>query len=189
MNIYFDTEFTGLHKDTSLISIGLLSDCGKMFYAELNDYDKSKVDSWIQKNVINKLLSHDSMGPNLPDWYRYSDKQSIRHDLNEWLDSFDDDIITFVSDVAHYDFVLLIDLLWGNALDMPEKYSPIVHDINNDIAEYFNISKREAFNYSREKIIQHSSNNAPTGLGEDKHNALYDARVIRYIYNIINKYR
>jgi len=39
--IFFDTEFTGLHQNTTLISIGLISECGKTFYAELTDYDKT----------------------------------------------------------------------------------------------------------------------------------------------------
>jgi hypothetical protein len=30
--IFFDTEFTGLHQNTTLISIGLISECGKNFY-------------------------------------------------------------------------------------------------------------------------------------------------------------
>ena len=55
MNLYFDTEFTGLHKNTTLISIGIISEDGKTFYAELNDYDKSQVDEWIQSNVIDNL--------------------------------------------------------------------------------------------------------------------------------------
>lgn len=33
--IFFDTEFTGLHQNTTLISIGLVSDEGERFYAEL----------------------------------------------------------------------------------------------------------------------------------------------------------
>jgi hypothetical protein len=38
MKVFFDTEFTGLHKDTSLISIGLIAETGQTFYAELNDF-------------------------------------------------------------------------------------------------------------------------------------------------------
>ena len=37
MKIFFDTEFTGLHKNTTLISIGLVAENGKKFYAEFND--------------------------------------------------------------------------------------------------------------------------------------------------------
>ena len=48
--IFFDCEFTGLHKNTTLISIGLISDCGKTFYAEFTDYDKGQVDDWIKQS-------------------------------------------------------------------------------------------------------------------------------------------
>ena len=45
--IFFDTEFTGLHQNTTLISIGLVSECGKSFYAELVD-----------SNIDNIFLCH-----------------------------------------------------------------------------------------------------------------------------------
>lgn len=54
--IWFDTEFSGLHKNTTPISIGLISDTNKTFYAEFEDFDKSQVDEWIQNNVINNLI-------------------------------------------------------------------------------------------------------------------------------------
>lgn len=44
MKVFFDTEFTGLHQKTTLISIGLISEDGKTFYAELTDYDQTQVD-------------------------------------------------------------------------------------------------------------------------------------------------
>ena len=49
--IFFDTEFTGLHQKTTLISIGLISECGKSFYAEFNDYDFNQVDDWLKENI------------------------------------------------------------------------------------------------------------------------------------------
>lgn len=55
MNLYFDTEFTGLHKNTTLISIGIIADDGKEFYGEFTDYDESLLDDWIKKNVIANL--------------------------------------------------------------------------------------------------------------------------------------
>jgi hypothetical protein len=54
MKIFFDTEFTGLHKNTTLISIGLVAETGESFYAEFTDYDKSQVNDWIKENVISK---------------------------------------------------------------------------------------------------------------------------------------
>jgi hypothetical protein len=69
--------------------------------------------------------------------------------------------------------VLFVDI-FGGAFDLPENVSPACHDINQDIARYFNISEREAFDKSREEIAD--------AIQGDKHNALYDALVIRNIY-------
>ena len=57
MNLLFlDSEFTGLRKDTTLISLGIESQDGRTFYAEFNDYDTTQVDDWLQNNVIDTLL-------------------------------------------------------------------------------------------------------------------------------------
>jgi uncharacterized protein YprB with RNaseH-like and TPR domain len=39
--LFLDTEFTGLHQNTTLISIGLIADTGDTFYAELTIRIKS----------------------------------------------------------------------------------------------------------------------------------------------------
>ena len=49
MYIFFDTEFTGLQKDTDLISIGLITWGGSTFYAEFTDYRKELCDDWIKE--------------------------------------------------------------------------------------------------------------------------------------------
>jgi len=56
VKLYMDTEFTGLQMPTSLISIGIVSDFGTSFYAELTDYNEDQVDEWIKENVIDNLI-------------------------------------------------------------------------------------------------------------------------------------
>ena len=58
--VFFDCEFTGLHQNTTLISIGLIAETGQTFYAELTDYDKSQIDEWLQTNVIDNLALWDA---------------------------------------------------------------------------------------------------------------------------------
>lgn len=178
MIIFFDTEFTGLHKDTTLISIGLVSETGEKFYAEFNDYDEWQVTPWIEETVLPNLMHWDiDYNHTLPEWFNYGSKEEIKVKLLNWLSQWD--FIDWVSDVSHYDFVLLIDLLFGNALDIsPDKYSPICHDINTGIATYFDIEERDAFNMSREDIL---ASHGCTVEGE-KHNSLYDAEVIKCIF-------
>ena len=55
MKLFFDTEFTGLHKKTTLISLGIVSEDNKTFYAEFTDYNKDQVNDWLQINVIDNL--------------------------------------------------------------------------------------------------------------------------------------
>ena len=55
MKLFFDMEFTGLRQNTTPISIGIVSEDGKRFYAEFTDYDESQCDDWIKENVIKKL--------------------------------------------------------------------------------------------------------------------------------------
>ena len=106
--------------------------------------------------------------------------------LKKWLYQFDE--IQFAADVCHYDFVLLIDLLTngGTALDLPENISAVCHDLNMDIARHFRVSDREAFDMSRERIMNDLCGTEDVVSG-DKHNALYDAEVIRVIYREICK--
>ena len=179
MKIFFDTEFTGLHKDTTLISIGLIAEDGKQFYAELIDYDKSQVDEWIQKNVIDNLIIEDEWERKIENNLTISKgtKYQVMIDLKEWLNKFDN--IEWVSDVCHYDFVLLIDLVYLHALKMPYgKHNAACHDINQDIANYYKISEIEAFDKSREEILKEFN----IDIEGEKHNSLYDAKVIKEIY-------
>ena len=102
--------------------------------------------------------------------------------MKEWLSQFES--IQFVSDVCHYDFVLLIDLLTGGktALNLPDNISAVCHDINSDIARHYGISDREAFDKSREEIVSELCGH---GVDGTKHNALYDAEVIKAIWEEI----
>ena len=203
MKVFFDTEFTGLHKDTTLISIGLIDENGRTFYGEFSDYDESKCDNWIRENVI-KHLKWSKEGP-VEDfvniyangWEAFGSKEYIKIVLSEWLSKYDE--VELVSDCCHYDMVLFVDI-FGDAWSIPDVVNPACHDINQDIAKYFDISEKEAFDLSREKFIekvnidrQDDQNNFDISEGEkiiniegDKHNALYDAKVIKEIYEIVN---
>ena len=184
MKIFFDTEFTGLHKNTTLISIGLVDENGRNFYAEFNDYDESQCDDWIQDNVIKYLAYRKAItnaGATIGNYtWRYGDKEYIKKELEEWLLPYDK--VELVSDVCHYDMVLFIDM-WGGAFDIPRCINPACHDINQDIARYYEISETEAFDYSREQILK----NCDVTIEGNKHNSLYDALVIKEIYNLIKQ--
>ena len=199
MKVFFDTEFTGLYKDATLISIGLVSEDNKSFYAEFTDYDEAQLNDWLKENVIAHLYKTKGVpdGEDMSD-YHVGSKKEIADALAEWFAQFDS--VELVSDVCHYDMVMLTDI-FGTAFDLPKNVSPSCYDINQDIAAHYNITQTEAFDKSREEILSKldkiskivadkSGDLVVATLGYssitgDKHNALYDAKVIKGIYKEI----
>jgi len=173
--IFFDTEFTGLHQGTTLISIGLIAETGETFYAELTDYNRLQVDTWIEENVLTKLhLDREKHGLNAAgcvgnDWLYKGTKYETGLILEVWLKQFEE--VVMWSDCLAYDWVLFNDL-FGGAFNSPKNVYYIPFDICT-VFEMIGINP----DVSREKF----------GCGEvsaemPKHNALWDARVIKMCY-------
>jgi len=174
--LYFDTEFTGLHQKTSLISIGIISECGKTFYAELYDYDGNYVDDWINDNVISKLHLKNKdllIKENKLDDGSFTkteiltNMKGLKTHLTNWLKQFDE--VEIWSDCLAYDWVLF-NQIWGSAMEIPKN----VYYIPFDICTLFKVAGVDP-DISREEYADYKS-------GEDKHNALHDAKVIKSCY-------
>lgn len=167
MRIYLDTEFTGLQLPTSLISIGIVDDDGREFYAELTDYNRDQINPWLQANVIDNLLGLEPLGkPNaslaLPAGFYCGNRQRISADLRTWLALYDS--VEVWSDCLAYDWVLFCDL-FGGALNLPSN----IYYIPFDLSTAFRIRGIDP-DVSREAFSEMHSH---------KHNAIDDARVIR----------
>ena len=195
MNIYFDTEFTGLVPNTTLISIGCVAETGEKFYAEFTDYNKDLCDDWIKENVIKNLyLKKDPnsvsalISDELENYEVKGYSRQILKYFTEWLKWVSDkpfkkrERIQFVSDVCHYDFYLLCNL-FGGAFSLPGNVCPWCHDICQDLIDPNDGDIKDgfdAFNFSREEACKfYNQGKLPEG---NKHNALYDAEVIKMIY-------
>lgn len=199
MNIYFDTEFTGLdHKDPDLISIGCVAETGEKFYAEFTDYDISKCSDWVKENVLKNLKFGpyhteiikgqgriDNTGNPFLDSTTVGDSEGIKNLFTKWLEVVNPkgECIQFVSDVCHYDFYLLCNQIFGGAFNLPENVNPVCYDICQDLVDEHDGDIKdmfEAFNYSREDACKfYNKGKLPEGA---KHNSLYDAMVIKMIY-------
>lgn len=169
MKIFFDTEFTGLHQNTTLISIGCVADNNHEFYAELTDYDKDQVDDWIQENVIRNLILESCGWVSSGGYRKMSVKGNhiqVAYELKDWLSQFNQ--VEMWSDCLSYDWVLF-NQLFGHAFNIPEN----VYYIPFDICTLFKIKGIDP-DINREEFA---------GLtGESKHNALWDAQVIKLCY-------
>lgn len=169
--IFFDTEFTGLHQNTTLISIGLISECGKTFYAEFTDYDKSQIDEWLNENVINKLMFNNETGNGgnaLSSFY--GDTDFVKSELSHWLAQFEE--VEIWSDCLSYDWVLF-NQIFGHAFNIPKN----VYYIPFDICTLF-YAKGVDSDINREEFVGAWSESVVTF----KHNALWDAKVIKLCY-------
>lgn len=171
--VFFDTEFTGLHQTTTLISIGLIADDGKTFYAEFADYDKTQIDDWLKENVLGNTLflkgtdDYVQASTNLKHYCHVGATPGVRADLEDWLAQFK--TVELWSDCLSYDFVLF-NQLWGHAFNIPKN----IYYIPFDICTMFKL-KGVNPDINREEFAGMTD-------GAEKHNALWDARVIKACY-------
>jgi hypothetical protein len=172
--VYLDCEFTGLHKDTTLISISLVGDDNKCFYAEFDDYDDSQVDDYIEEEILSKLVmthinfEHTSKIDNVT--YVKGNVHYIKNELDKWLSRYSSDIIEVWSDCLAYDWVLFINL-YGDAFSIPVNIFYIPFDIST-LMKAYGIDpdiKREDFIKSEDLMMN----------TDNKHNSLHDAIVIK----------
>jgi len=159
MKLFFDTEFTGLHQKTTLLSIGIVDENGREFYRELDDYDQSQINDWLKDNVIAKFKNEGSVNMGM-----------LKEDLLEWLKVYDyGEKIEVWSDCLAYDWVLFCEI-FGGAFEVPKN----IYYIPFDICTLMKIKGVDP-DISRE---------AYAGFDEDssKHNALHDAEAIKICY-------
>lgn len=176
MRVFFDTEFTGLHQNTTLISIGLIAEDGEEFYAELTDYDKDQIDGWLQDNVMDNLLIMNNgryaylLSPvkdGIETEFGFAgDRVYVAHQLRDWLSQFDS--VEIWSDCLSYDWVLF-NQLFGHAFNIPKN----VYYIPFDICTLMKIKGVDP-DINREEFA---------GMTGAKHNALHDAKVIKACYD------
>lgn len=174
---FYDFEFTGLHQHTTPISLGVVSSSGHEFYAEFTDYNHLHVDEWLQKNVIDNLMFRDmdafekTLGSVT---FVKGTFEKVGEVFRKWLSQYK--FVEFWSDCGWYDGVLLNELL-GGAFNLPEN----VNYIYFDIAPLFRIYGLDP-DVHRETFIDEP-------IEGDKHNSLYDAKVIEACYNKLYRNR
>lgn len=173
MKVFFDSEFTGLHQNTTLISIGCIDEEDRTFYAELTDYKRIQCDNWILENVIENLRYKDRIFilsgdvRNVKDFSMKGDSNQIKYWLEIWLRKYKE--VEMWSDCLAYDWVLF-NQLWGHAFNIPKNIYYIPFDICT-------VMKVKGVNpdINREEF-------AGLTEGGPKHNALWDAKVIKACY-------
>jgi len=165
---FFDFEFTGLHQNTTPISLGITTNEDEVFYAEFSDYDRGQITPWIKQHVIDNLRPSDKMTI-------VGNRAEIANELGTWLIlQCQGQGIEMWSDCLSYNWMLFCEL-FGGALNLPD----CIFYIPYDICTLFKIAgidpdiNREAF--VKDFIISDEY--------AQKHNALWDARIIKRCYD------
>lgn len=172
--IFIDTEFTGLHQRTTLISLGMVAETGEEFYAEFTDYDKSQLNEWIETNVIKHLeLKDGDIKVDEETLKVKGNKLLVKNELEKWLKKFE--VIEIWADVLAYDWVLFCEL-FGGAFGLPENifYTPF------DLATVLRIKGMVAPENRYEKDVNRFEF-ANIDIS-NQHHALWDARVEMLCY-------
>lgn len=97
MKVFFDTEFTSIddHDDQCLISIGLVAEDGREFYAELQDtYHHGMCSDFVIKVVLPLLDGGDCK--------MMEAQVAVR--MKEFVESLGDEEVVFISDAPRYDW-------------------------------------------------------------------------------------
>lgn len=178
MQVFFDFEFTGLHQKTTPISLGMYASNGLAFYAEFSDYDESQLNDWLRGNVIANLQFPEKIKENIVSedcgaTYAVGSREFIAEEVRKWFGHIagvnEKGICEMWGDVLGYDWVLFCEL-FGGAFSIPQQCYYIPFDIST-------LMKMKGVDpdINREEYAEVQKMGG-------KHNALWDAEVIKSCY-------
>lgn len=111
MRYFYDTEFIEDGRTIELISIGVVAEDGREYYAVSTEFDPGRAGRWVRTHVLPKLPS-----PSSPRW---RSRSQIRADLEEFLRMGGDEPIELWAWIGAYDHVVLCQL-WGTMPALPQ---------------------------------------------------------------------
>jgi len=114
MRFWFDTEFIEDGKTIDLISIGVIREDGKRYYAEVIECDLSRASPWVVANVIPHL--------------RGGVDRLVRADIASDLIHFMGEKPEIWAYYADYDWVALCQL-YGTMMDLPKGWPMYCRDV------------------------------------------------------------
>lgn len=123
MRYFFDTEFIEDGKTIDLISIGVVAEDGREYYAEASECDLSNASQWVKDNVFPTLTG----------------TLTFRRDIALGLASFCGNDPEFWAYFASYDWVVLCQL-FGTMMQLPTGWPMAVMDIRQE-AKRLNLPK------------------------------------------------
>lgn len=171
IRVYFDLEFTGLHLDSRMISIGMISG-DDTFYGEFNDYMygfayKDDFEFYLKEIKPGLKFDKTTFRSKPGSVEMKGNVDYVRLQIEKWLKKvLEGRKAEMWSDCLAYDWVLFRSI-WGHALDVPS----FIHYIPMDLCTLL---------YTRgidPDICREEFAGVLSRVG--KHNSLHDARIIK----------
>lgn len=157
MRYFLDTEFSevGPHQPIQLISIGIVRDDGREFYAESGEFNRLMCNDWVKTNVLPGLRRTNS------------DRYALSYIAKLILDFVGEEKPEFWGYYADYDWVVFCQI-FGSMVNLPKGWPMYCRDIKQ-WCDSLDDPRLPVEGYVRGQRIT-----KPTG-----HNALDDAHWIR----------
>lgn len=176
--LFLDTEFTELSQQAQLLSLALVSEDERWFYAEFTDVDTNGLSEWHQEHVVPHLSLSEQQISQFPSGGTYlkATKPQIVSSLKEWLQQWTH--IEIWADVPAFDWVLFCEL-FGGALHIPKQ----IHYVVRDLATLFILRGYDA-DTDRFEFAYRELGNRPEMV---RHNALADAWTASICYRKMMK--
>ncbi len=147
MRFFYDTEFIDNGRIIDLISIGVVAEDGREFYAISTEFDPESAGRWVRTHVLPKLPS--------PSSQLWRSRRQIREGLEEFFDIDGDEPIELWAWVGAYDHVVLAQL-WGPMTGLPREIPRFTREMK--------------------QLWEDRGRPALPALPDDNHDALVDAR-------------
>jgi hypothetical protein len=121
---FYDTEFHEDGRTIDLISIAIVAEDGREYYAVNQDADWGRIERhpWLMENVV----------PHLPPRSEWKSKSVIRNEVSEFTLPSPTDTPILWADYAAYDHVALCQL-FGTMMDLPQHLPMWTHDLQHEL--------------------------------------------------------
>jgi hypothetical protein len=116
---FYDCEFIEDGRVIDLVSIGMVDERGREFYAVSTEFDDTHALPWVRRNVLDKLPS--------PGDRAWRSRERIRADLYEFMTGPGEEIELWAW-YAAYDHVALAQL-WGAMPELPREIPRFTKDL------------------------------------------------------------
>jgi hypothetical protein len=119
VRFFYDTEFIEDGVTIDLVSIGVVAEDGREFYAVSTEFDPEKAGPWVRENVLDKLPS--------PADKAWRNRTAIREELMKFLSPRGENAELWAW-FAAYDHVALAQL-WGAMPALPRQLPRFTRDL------------------------------------------------------------